>query len=126
VIADALMSKEEVELVAKKVKASTGFHPTGVSPRLSIEECQEMGLAAIVYPLSPLQVAAVAVWDYLHELKEKGTKAQIEFEERVKDHPLGTLLGIFNLTGYSEIQRYEKEFLPREEVILKYEKSLGV
>lgn len=126
VIADALMSKEEVELVAEKVKAPTGFHPTGISPRLSIDECQEMGLATIVYPLSPFQVAAVAVWDYLHELKEKGTKAQIEFEERVKDHPLGTLLKMFNLANYSEIQEYEEQFLPREETILKYEKSLGI
>ncbi|MEM3551285.1 MAG: isocitrate lyase/PEP mutase family protein [Candidatus Bathyarchaeia archaeon] len=129
VFADAIgmeKGKAEIERAVKEVGVPMLYHPSGVQPRLSLEECHEMGIAIVVYPGSSLEPAAIAVWDYLQELKKKGTQAQIEFENKYKNHPLFGLKTLFNFTGYNKIQEYEKEFLPPEEVKLRYEKSIGL
>jgi 2-methylisocitrate lyase-like PEP mutase family enzyme len=85
-----------------------------------------MGVAIVVFPAASLDPAAVAVWDYLQDLKKRGTQAQIEFEEKHKDHPLCGLRKIFDFTGYKQIQEYEKLYLPAQEVLLRYQKSSGL
>ena len=126
VFPDALLSKEEVERVVREVGAPVLYNVLGLSPRLSIEECKEIGIAIVIYPFASFLPAITAVWDFLHELKEKGTQAFVELEEALREHPLGNLRVIFNFTGYREIQEYEREFLPPEEVRLRYEKSIGL
>ncbi|MEM3550398.1 MAG: isocitrate lyase/PEP mutase family protein [Candidatus Bathyarchaeia archaeon] len=128
VFADAIGIQEgmkEIERVIKEVKAPMLYHPSGPSPRLSLEECQKLGFAIVVFPGASLDISAIAVWDYLHELKKKGTQAQVDFEERCKGHPLFGIRTIFEFTGYKQIQEYEKLYLPPEEVALRYQKSLG-
>ncbi|MHA1595574.1 MAG: isocitrate lyase/PEP mutase family protein [Candidatus Baldrarchaeia archaeon] len=126
VCSDVLLSKEEIRRVVKEVKAPVAYHPTGLSPRLSIEECKKLGVVSVVFPITPLQVEAVAVWNFYQELIKKGTQAQIEIEEKIKEHPLGTLVKLFEVGGLSKFLEYEKEYLPKEEVMLKYEKSFGL
>lgn len=126
VFPDALLTKEEIKQVVKEANTPILFHPTGVSPRLSIDECKELGVAIVIYPLASLHVAAVAVWNYLHDLVRKGTQAQIEFEEEIKKHPLKDLRKLFELTGLNEVQKYEKLFLPERDFTLRYEKSIGL
>lgn len=128
VFADAIgveRGKTELERALREVKAPMLFHPSGVSPKLSVEECHEMGVAAMVFPTSSLTPAAIAVWDYLHELKTRGTAAQIEFEEKHKGHPLIGLREQFDFAGLKQFQEYEKEFLPPKLVKTMYEESLG-
>jgi hypothetical protein len=60
------------------------------------------------------------VWDFLTQLKKEGTRAQVKFEERYKGHPLSDLRKLFDLGGLEEMQAYEREFIPAEEVKAKY------
>ena len=45
-----------------------------------------------------------------------------QFESRHKDHPAGNMHAYI---GFPEIRKLEEEFLPREEVLAKYEGSVG-
>jgi len=127
VFADGLTSKKELETICRETWAPTVFHPTAISPRLSVNECHEMGVALMIYPFASLHASSVAVWDFLVQLKREGTKAQVKFEQRHKDHPLSDLRKLFDLGGLEELQGYERKFLPPEEVRMKYgKKTVGL
>ena len=123
VFADGLTSREELETVCKETNAPTVFHPTAISPRLSVEECHKMGVALMIYPFASMHAMSVAVWDFMEDLKKEDTLAQVKFERKYKDHPLSDLRKLFDLGGLKELQAYEKEFLPEEEVSVKYGKQ---
>ncbi len=123
VFADGLTSKAELEAVCRGTGAPTVFHPTAISPRLSVEECHDMGVALMIYPFASLHAMSVAVWDFLAQMKDEGTAAQVKFERRYKDHPLADLRRLFDLGGLRQLQAYERQFIPAEEVRTKYGKQ---
>jgi len=123
VFADGLTSKEELATICGETGAPAVFHPTAISPRLGVEECHEMGVALMIYPFASLHASAVATWDFLAQLKREDTRAQVKFEQRYKDHPLSDLRKLFDLGGLKELQAYEREFIPAEEVRAKYGKQ---
>lgn len=126
--ADGLVTEREVEIVVKKVQAPILYFPSAMGPKLSVERCLELGIAMVVYPNSCLQPMASSAWDYFQELKKRDTEAEVELDKRLRGHPLGSLRNLFDLAGLSEYQRYEEEYLPREEEILRYkeDKSFGI
>ncbi len=126
VFADALLSEEELKRVGKEVGAPTVFHPTAISPRLTAKECHEIGVGMLIYPFASLHAMSVEVWDFLAQLKKQDTRAQVEFERKNKKHPLRDVKKLFELSGLSEFQNYEKEFLPPEVLEAKYGKSIGM
>lgn len=123
VFADGLLSKGELAAVCKETAAPTVFHPTAISPRLGVDECHELGVALVIYPFASIHPMAVAVWDFLSQLKKEDTRAQVKFEQRNKDHPLSDLRKLFDMGGLAQLQAYEREFIPAEEVKAKYGKQ---
>jgi 2-methylisocitrate lyase-like PEP mutase family enzyme len=123
VFADGLTSREELETICKETRAPAVYHPTAISPRLSVAEAHEMGVALMIYPFASMHAMSVAVWDFLAQLKREDTKAQVKFEQKYKDHPLADLRKLFDLGGLEELQAYEREFLPAEEVESRYGKQ---
>jgi len=123
VFADGLTSKEELATICRETRAPTVFHPTAISPRLGVEEAHKMGVALMIYPFASLHAMSVAVWDFLAQLKQEDTLAQVKFERKYKDHPLSDLRKLFDLSGLKEFQAYEREFIPAEEVKAKYGKQ---
>ena len=126
VFADGLLTKEELETICRETRAPTVFHPTAISPRLSVEEAHEMGVALMLYPFASFHAMAVAAWDFLSDLKKEGTSAQVRFEETNKKHPLSDVRKLFDLGGLEEFQEYEREFLPPQEVMARYDRSVGL
>jgi 2-methylisocitrate lyase-like PEP mutase family enzyme len=123
VFADGLLSKDELSTVCRETQAPTVFHPTAISPRLEVEECHKMGVALMIYPFASMHAMSVAVWDFLEQLKREGTRAQVDFEQRYKEHPLSDLRKLFDLGGLEEMQTYERRFIPATEVEVKYGKE---
>jgi 2-methylisocitrate lyase-like PEP mutase family enzyme len=126
VFADGLLSKEELERVGKETGAPSVFHPTAISPRLSAEECHRAGAGMIIYPFASVHASAIASWEFLASLKAEGTKAQVDFENKYRGHPLSDLRKLFELGGLNELQKLEAEFLPREDTEARYEQSIGI
>ena len=126
VFADGLISKEEVKRMTKEVNGPTLYHPTGMTPRLTLDECKEIGVAILIYPFASFHAMAISVWDFLADLKERNTYAQIDFENSIREHPLGDLRKLFDLAGLEEFEKMEKRLLPEEQTKMRYEKTIGL
>jgi hypothetical protein len=51
-------------------------------------------------------------------LKARGAIAEIEYEERLKNHPMGSCN---EFAGFPKIKALEEKYLPQDEVKKKYE-----
>jgi 2-methylisocitrate lyase-like PEP mutase family enzyme len=114
-------SVAEVERICREVKGKVFYNMTGVSPRFTLEQMNDLGIAVAITPGSTFRVTMQAVYDYAVALRDHGPMAEHEFTERFKNHPLGNVHGF---AGFDQIQAWEREFLPPEELD-KYDDSVG-
>ena len=92
-----------------------------VSPRFSLEQMQELGIAIAISPGALLRATIGAAHDLAVALRENGPLAEAEFSERFRTHPLGDL---HTFAGFDRVRQWEEAFLPPEE-LEKYERSVG-
>jgi 2-methylisocitrate lyase-like PEP mutase family enzyme len=114
-------SVEEIRRVCREVSGPIFYNQTGVSPRLTLDQMRELGIAVTILPGATLRVALQAVWDFAAALRAEGPAAEARFAERFKDHPVGDL---HTFAGFDQIRAWEAEYLPAEEQE-KYEASVG-
>jgi 2-methylisocitrate lyase-like PEP mutase family enzyme len=114
-------SVDEVTRVCRELPGKVFYNMTGVSPRFTLPQMNELGIAVAITPGSTFRVTMQAVYDYAVALRDQGPMAEHDFNERFKKHPLGNVHGF---AGFDEIQKWEAEFLPPEE-LEKYEDSVG-
>src|SRR5215475_4994897 len=114
-------SVEEVTRICREVKGKVFYNMTGVSPRFTLQEMNELGIAVAITPGSTFRVTMQAVYDYAVALRERGPVAERDFNDTFQRHPLANVHGF---AGFDQIQRWESEFLPPEEQE-KYEGSVG-
>jgi len=120
--AEALRSKDEIRHVRSALKDCWLFCSTqGISPPLTQKEMQELGLRYNSCNLS--LPGAIATWDFLVELKERGLDFYSDFRQRTKNHPMGHF-NYFNLAGFPKVAEWEKKYLPPEN-LKKYASSIG-
>jgi len=114
-------SKEEVRQVCREVKGPILYNQTGVSPRFSVPELEELGVAIVILPGVALRATIQAVYDLGAALRDTGPLAEEAFAARFKEHPLAN---VHAFAGFDQIQAWEREFLPAEDQD-KYENSVG-
>jgi 2-methylisocitrate lyase-like PEP mutase family enzyme len=119
---EALTSEAELERCAKEIKGPLHFNRTGVSPRLPLARLNALGIAMVSNATGILRTGMVQMWDYVHEFARDDIAAVTRFEARTKEHPAGNLHAFI---GWPQLKKYEEEFLPAEEVLAKYEGSVG-
>ena len=64
-----------------------------------------------------------AVWDYAVDLKARGAQAEIDFEKRSLEHPLGSAHEFANFGKFKDL---ESKYLPAEEVRKRYDGAVGL
>jgi 2-methylisocitrate lyase-like PEP mutase family enzyme len=114
-------SMDEVRRVCREVRGPVFYNQTGVSPRLSLEQMRELGIAVTIVPGALFRATITAVYDLALALRERGPLAEAEFIERFRQHPLGDL---HTFAGFDRIRAWEEAFLPPEELD-KYDDSVG-
>jgi 2-methylisocitrate lyase-like PEP mutase family enzyme len=114
-------SKDEVRRVCREVKGPILYNQTGVSPRFSVSELEELGIAIVILPGVALRATIQAVYDLGAALRDTGPLAEEAFAARFKEHPLAN---VHAFAGFDQIQAWEKEFLPAEDQE-KYAGSVG-
>jgi len=119
---EAPPSVEEIRRIVQEVKGPLLYNCTGISPRLSAQELQDLGFAIVIYPGAGLRAVVAAVYDLVADMKKRGTAAWLDFQKRLEGHPLEDLNAFL---GFPEVRKMEEEFLPGEEVRKKYEATLG-
>ena len=119
---EALTSEEEVARCSREIRGPLHFNRTGVSPRLSLEVLNRLGIAMVSNATGALRSSTVSLCDYFAAFAKDDVEHVKRFEAQHKDHPAGNLHGFM---GFSDIKRLEEEFLPSAEVLAKYEGSVG-
>ncbi len=114
-------SVDEVRRICGEVKGRVFYNQTGVSPRFSVAEMQDLGIAVTTLPGALLRVTVQALHDFALALREKGPAAEAEFAERFRGHPLGDL---HTFAGFDQVRQGEEAFLPPEE-LEKYAGTVG-
>src|SRR5262249_26938614 len=114
-------SVEEVRRVCREVKGPVFYNQTGVSPRFTVAEMQDLGIAVTILPGALLRVTLHAPHAFAAALRERGPAAEAEFAERFKGHPLGD---VHTFAGFDQIRQWEEAFLPSSE-LAKYADSVG-
>jgi 2-methylisocitrate lyase-like PEP mutase family enzyme len=118
---EGIPSKEELKRVVKEVKGPVLYNMIGISPIIPFSELKEIGVSIIGFG-NAQWAATKAMWDYAHDIKKRGIEAQIEFLEGMKGHPLEEF-HVF--AGFPEMKAMEERFLPKEEIVQKYQGTLG-
>jgi len=119
---EGLTTKDELAEVCDRVDAPIHYNRTGVSPMLTLEELDELGVAMVSNATGTLRSAARAMWDYMHRFRDEDVAWQKAFLAEVKDHPIGDFHGFM---GFDTLWELEEQFLPAEEIVAKYEGSVG-
>jgi 2-methylisocitrate lyase-like PEP mutase family enzyme len=89
---------------------------------LTFEDIAALGYRVLIVSLACMRVTMQAVWDYAVDLKQRGAGAEKDFQQNLKGHPTEN----FNqFAGFPEIKELESRYLPKEEVLKKYEESIG-
>jgi len=114
-------SVDEVRRVCREVKGPVFYNQTGVSPRFTLPQMRELGIALTILPGALLRLTIQSLYDFAVALREKGPEAEAEFAERFRGHPLGD---VHTFAGFDEVRRWEEDFLPAEE-LEKYADSVG-
>lgn len=121
VFVESPTSVEEVRRICSEFRGKVLYNMTGVSPRFSLEQLNDLGVAISIAPGVTLRATIQAVHDVAKSLREKGPAAETEFMENLKGHPLSNL---HKFAGFEEVQRWEEKFLPPDEM-KKYDESIG-
>jgi 2-methylisocitrate lyase-like PEP mutase family enzyme len=119
---EGLLTREEMEHVAREVKAPLLYNRTGVSPNLSLAELNGLGVFIVANAGGALRAASRAVWDYLHEFARDDAQLEARLQRELKDHPVGDFHAF---VGFPAIRKLEEEFLPPEVLLRRYDGSIG-
>ncbi len=112
---------EEVKRICAEVKGPILYNQTGISPRFSQEELQELGIAIAIAPGATFRATLMAVHDLAVKIRDEGPLAEKRFNDDFQDHPMGDF---HTFAGFDEVMEWERMFLGEEE-LEKYDDSIG-
>ncbi len=118
---EGLLSEEEIAEVVRRVNGPIVYNMIGISPIIPIPRLIDIGVAIIGFG-NAQWAATKAMWDYAHDLKDRGMEAQIDYIESVKGHPLEEF---HDFAGFPQMKAMEEKYLPKNEVEEKYKGTLG-
>lgn len=118
---EGIPSKDELKRVVKDVEGPVLYNMIGISPIIPFSELKEIGVSIIGFGMAHW-AATRAIWDYAHDLKQRGVDAQLQFLDRMKGHPLED---DHAFAGFTEMKAMEEKYLPEEEIEQKYHDTLG-
>jgi len=118
----ALTTEAEIERCVRDIRGPLTYNRTGVSPRLSLKQLNELGIAMVANATGALRSSTVAMVDYFGEFAKDDVEAIKRFEARSEDHPASNMHAYI---GFSAIRKLEEEFLPDADVMAKYAGTVG-
>jgi len=89
----------------------------------TFEDFAAMGYRLMHVSLSGMRTTMQAMWDYAQDLKARGAQAEIDFQKRLAQHPMGAF---HQFAGFPEMRALEEKFLPPEDVKKKYDGAVGL
>jgi 2-methylisocitrate lyase-like PEP mutase family enzyme len=122
VFPEGLTSRDELAEFARAVDAPSLYNRGGISPNLSLKELDGVKVVIVANAVGGMRAAAMAVSDYFRDLAREDAALEERLKVEKKSHPA---FDTHQFVGFPAIRKLEEEFLPREEVLRRYEGSLG-
>ncbi len=119
---EGVLTLDELRLCVERIPAPIIYNMVGVSPNAGLAELQEIGVTFVADPIGAFLSGARAVYDYMKGLYTGQTDFMIRFNESLREHPIGD---VHAFVGFGEYRRLEETFLPTEEVVKRYEQTVG-
>ena len=111
----------EIERICKEVEGPIFYNQTGISPRLTEHQMNELGFAVTILPGATMRVTMQAVYDFAVRLRDEGTMAEVEFFDHFHEHPVGDF---HTFAGFDQIKQWEQDYMDQAE-LEKYGDSVG-
>ncbi|MGE0802868.1 MAG: oxaloacetate decarboxylase [Lautropia sp.] len=111
----------EVHRICTEVRGPVFYNMTGVSPRFTLAQMQEMGIAICISSLTLARASLMAMHDIAVRLRDEGPMAELDFFAGFDKHAIGNLHAF---AGFDEVRRLEEAYLPKE-ALEKYQGSVG-
>lgn len=122
VFPEGVLSREELERVAREVDAPLLYNRTGISPNMTLADMRDLRIFVVINANGAMRAGARAMWDYLHAFAREDAALDARLKPEIDRHPLADFHAF---VGFPEIRTLEQEFLPADDVSRKYEGSLG-
>jgi len=120
-----VQSIEEVHIAAEKIPGAVIPHFGGPPPAPTLQELEDMGVAACLFPGMTSSLGLQATWDLLNDLKERGQVALEQRRAATTESKWGRVrFDTFASFSQDDIARLENEFLPQEQQ-RDYESTFG-
>lgn len=91
--------------------------------KVTFEDFAAMGYRIMHVSLAGMRSTMMAMWDYAVDLKARGAQAEIDFQNRLKTHPMGAF---HEMAGFPRWKALEERYLPAEDVKKKYDGAVGL
>ena len=112
---------DEVRRIAAEVEGPVMYNQTGISPRLSRADMEELGIAITIAPGATLRATMLTVYDLAVAMREEGPEGEKRFNEIFEAHPMGDF---HTFAGFDQVMAWEREFMGEAE-LAKYADSVG-
>lgn len=86
--------------------------------KVTFGDLAALGYKAMHVSLAGMRATMQATWDYAVDLRARGAQAEIDFEKRLRDHPMADH---YAFAGFPAIKALEQKYLPAEELEKKYQ-----
>lgn len=90
--------------------------------KTTFKDIAALGYKAMHTSLAGMRATMMATYDYAVDLKARGARAEVEFQARLREHPMGAY---HELAGFPQIRAMEEKYLSAEE-LKKYEGAIGL
>lgn len=114
-------SVAEVERICREVRGPVFYNMTGVSPRFTLQQMNDYGMAMTITANTMLRAALTSMYDAAVAMRDEGPMAEAALMERIASHPVGDL---HRFSGLDAIRKLEEAYMPAEE-LAKYDGTIG-
>ena len=90
------------------------WHESGIA----FDDIANIGFKLMHVSLAGLRTSMQGMFEYAADLKARGAIAEIEYEKKLINHPMGTS---FDFAGFPKIMALEEKYLPADELKKKYQ-----
>jgi 2-methylisocitrate lyase-like PEP mutase family enzyme len=107
---------EEVRIAAKKIPGAVIPHFGGPPPEPTLQDLEDMGVAAALFPAMTTSAGLQATWDVLNDFRERGPIALAERRDLARASKWGPVrFDTFATPSADAIKALEDQFLPSEQ-----------
>ncbi len=111
---NTIPERTQVQEALKRIPGPTMVTYAGPPPQVTLEQWQDWGAAAAIFPALTTAPGLQYVWDYLHDFKERGNAATVDHAARTRASKWGAI-NFGELVHESAIKDIEARYLPGEQ-----------